>query len=545
MDKKDGAASIYFAECAAAPKGITFQTGKKGRDNYTMKPRQRACRYVRKSRDDGQGETLEETLARHIRITDSMAADRGLEITETYQEVVSGASISERPEMMRLLDDIKDGRWDIVIVVDISRLSRGDGSDQAIISNAFRLTGTKCLSDWKIYDLDDQDDLDLFEGKLQNSRIEYKAITKRMTRGVKNSVSEGYRCAVAPYGLRLVGAKRHYTLERSEFFKNYLMAMEYWHDNPNPTWHNLQKLFHDRGILSPKGNEWWSIPALEYMVLNDVYLGYSIWGVHKTESYLGDDFSERKRTVISDKPIRVEAAWQPFIDREYAAEARMRIRRMPPTEKKITNPLAGLLRCSKCGYAMGRRMYKDSGRAYFIHADWSNGTRGGCDCKSVRTDIIMDMLVDSLKATMKDQVVALDSGGAKERIAKLEADIENMRGEIERSRKSLVDAYYRLDRGVIDEVTYKRVSQIENERIERLEDSIEKARREIAATDSDKIEARIVSLREMLAALNDGSLPADKVNIILKQFIDRIEYTNYAPPRTRKNDIRLDVFLLS
>ena len=188
----------------------------------------------------------------------------------------------------------------------------------------------------------------------------------------------------------------------------------------------------------------------------------------------------------------------------------MRIRRMPPTEKKITNPLAGLLRCSKCGYAMGRRMYKDSGRAYFIHADWSNGTRGGCDCKSVRTDIIMDMLVDSLKATMKDQVVALDSGGAKERIAKLEADIENMRGEIERSRKSLVDAYYRLDRGVIDEVTYKRVSQIENERIERLEDSIEKARREIAATDSDKIEARIVSLREMLAALNDGSLPADK-----------------------------------
>ena len=83
------------------------------------------------------------------------------------------------------------------------------------------------------------------------------------------------------------------------------------------------------------------------------------------------------------------------------------------------------------------------------------------------------------------------------------------------------------------------------ERIERLEDSIEKASREIAATDSDKIEARIVSLREMLAALNDGSLPADKVNIILKQFIDRIEYTNYAPPRTRKNDIRLDVFLLS
>lgn len=164
----------------------------------------RVCRYLRKSRDDGEGESLQETLARHMRITEAMAADRGWGIDETYEEVVSGASIGDRPEMMRLMADMRDGRWDVVVVVDVSRLSRGDGSDQSRISNVFRLTGTKCLSDYRIYDLDNADDLELFERKLQSSRDEYKSITKRLRRGVDATVAEGYSAGgIEPYGLRV------------------------------------------------------------------------------------------------------------------------------------------------------------------------------------------------------------------------------------------------------------------------------------------------------------------------------------------------------
>ena len=166
----------------------------------------RVCRYLRKSRDDGEGESLQETLARHMRITEAMAADRGWGIDETYEEVVSGASIGDRPEMMRLIADMRDGRWDVVVVVDVSRLSRGDGSDQSRISNVFRLTGTKCLSDYRIYDLDNADDLELFERKLQSSRDEYKSITKRLRRGVDATVAEGYSAGgIEPYGLRRTG----------------------------------------------------------------------------------------------------------------------------------------------------------------------------------------------------------------------------------------------------------------------------------------------------------------------------------------------------
>ena len=508
--------------------------------------KKKVCRYLRRSRDDDKNETLEETLARQARMTEAMAADRALEVAETYQEVVSGASISERPEMIRLLNDIKDGRWDIVIVPDISRLSRGDGSDQSVIANAFRLTGTKCYSDWKVYDLDDQDDLELFERKLQNSRIEYKAITRRLHRGVMQSVSSGYLCGAAPYGLRVTGSRRRHVLEKDELFHNYLMAMEYCHDDPRPTWHGLQRLFHSRGIDSPKGCEWWSVTSLRYMVNNDAYLGYVVWGANKTESYLGDDFSEQKRKVASDDFIKVDAAWPPFIDRDYAIEARSRINRKSPAPKssETSNPLAGLLRCSKCGYAMSRR-FNSSGRLYFTHADFRPDMRSICNCKAARAETIMEMLVCSLEEMVKDQQVVLRDDGISDRVEKLKGDIASMRSGIERSRKSMMDAYYRLDRGIIDEAVYKGVQDNENKRIARLEESIADAEREVGTMDVGKISGRIYSLNEMVAAIRDQSLTAAQVNAILKTFIDRIEYTNFAPPRTHQNDIRLDIFLKS
>ena len=105
----------------------------------------RTCAYLRRSRDDGRNESLEEVLERQRKIVEAAAADAGVEIAKTFMEVVSGASISERPRMRELLDEVADGRWDVVCVPEISRLSRGDGSDQAIICNALRLTGTKVL----------------------------------------------------------------------------------------------------------------------------------------------------------------------------------------------------------------------------------------------------------------------------------------------------------------------------------------------------------------------------------------------------------------
>lgn len=111
-------------------------------------------KYLRKSRFDRDYAELsiEETLKRHEAILDRLAKDRGYYIAKTYYEVVSGESIAARPEIQKMLEEVSAGIYAGVIVVDLERLARGNGADQAYISQVFQFSGTKIVTPTKIYD---------------------------------------------------------------------------------------------------------------------------------------------------------------------------------------------------------------------------------------------------------------------------------------------------------------------------------------------------------------------------------------------------------
>lgn len=108
---------------------------------------EKSALYLRKSRLDveleKQGE--QETLARHKKILLELAEKRGLNVTDIYTEVVSGESIAARPEMQRLLSDIKKHKYKNVVVMEIERLARGATKDQGEVAEAFKLNARKVL----------------------------------------------------------------------------------------------------------------------------------------------------------------------------------------------------------------------------------------------------------------------------------------------------------------------------------------------------------------------------------------------------------------
>ncbi len=97
-------------------------------DEYAM--------YLRKSRADIEAELKGEgeTLARHEKMLTEVAIKRNLKIGKIYREIVSGESIEARPEMKKLLSDVKAGKWAGVLVVEVERLARGDTTDQGIVA---------------------------------------------------------------------------------------------------------------------------------------------------------------------------------------------------------------------------------------------------------------------------------------------------------------------------------------------------------------------------------------------------------------------------
>ena len=101
----------------------------------------KAAVYLRKSRME-EGLATDEVLEKHRKALYDCAAAHGIRILAEYPEVVSGESLYARPQMLRLLQDVEDGRYDAVLVMDLDRLSRGRMKDQGIILDAFRDSGT-------------------------------------------------------------------------------------------------------------------------------------------------------------------------------------------------------------------------------------------------------------------------------------------------------------------------------------------------------------------------------------------------------------------
>ena len=168
---------------------------------------ERYVQYLRKSRFDRDYAELnvEETLKRHEEILNKLAKDRGYHIAKTYYEVVSGESIAARPQVQAMLEEVNAGLYTGVLVVDLERLARGNGADQAYISQIFQFSGTKIITPSKTYDPNDEFDQEYFEFGLFMSRREYKTINRRLIRGRQSSASEGkYISSIAPYGYRRV-----------------------------------------------------------------------------------------------------------------------------------------------------------------------------------------------------------------------------------------------------------------------------------------------------------------------------------------------------
>ena len=151
------------------------------------------CIYLRKSRADKEAELAGkgETLKRHKDTLLELARSRNLVVEEIYQEVVSGDSIEARPQMKRLLNDVAQGKWDGVIVMEIERLARGDTTDQGVVTKTFVYSDTKIITPLKTYDPTDEFDQEYFEFGLYMSRREYKTIKRRLYAGMIASCKEG------------------------------------------------------------------------------------------------------------------------------------------------------------------------------------------------------------------------------------------------------------------------------------------------------------------------------------------------------------------
>lgn len=495
--------------------------------------------YLRKSRSDDPALTVEEVLARHEeRLQEWAMNNLGAKIPEEniLREVVSGETIDDRPEMLRLLSMIESPKVQAILIVEPQRLSRGDLEDAGRIIKLFRYTNTLICTPPRNYDLRDDYDRDNFERELKrgNEFLEYQK--KIMLRGREQSVKNGnFIGSIAPYGYEktvvMEGKKKCHTLKIVEEQAEVVRTVFDMYVNQNMGRVNIAKYLNDLNIKAPKGGLW-KQDTIKDMLENEHYIGKVRWNWRKTVKVVedGEVVAKRPKTEIGEYMV-YDGKQEPIVSEElfYAARDKQGRNHRAKPKTKVRNPLAGLLFC-QCGRAMSYRTYMKDGVE-------KNAPRLLCDnqtyCKtsSCLYDEIIDRVIDALEQCIEDFEIRIknnDDDSIKHH-ATLIKRLKAKQEELQKKELSQWEKY-------TEEQMPKHIFDALNEKVLKEKEEVQQALCKAAESMPERIdyEEKVFRFKDALEALKDPDVPAADKNNFLKSCIERIDYKRDKAERIKR-----------
>ncbi len=502
------------------------------------------CMYLRKSRADMDAEARGEgeSLARHESTLLSLAKNRNLSITKIYREIVSGETISARPEVQNLLHEVENGLWEGVLVMEVERLARGNTIDQGIVAQAFQTTGTKIVTPIKTYDPNNEFDQEYFEFGLFMSRREFVTINRRMQRGRIASVNEGnYLGSKPPYGydLHTTSDKRH-TLKINENQAPVVtMIFNLFTGEHLPSLlpmgcSNIANYLNEKSIPSASGGKW-TPSVVRGLLTNPVYTGKIRWNNRQTVKKVSDGIVQRHRPRAGNTPIIVQGIHPAIITDEQAQKVEKLFssnRQIPgPKPKGIPSPLVKLLRCSNCGKNMIRRPYSNKGnsRPQLIC------TTPGCPTVGSPIDMVEKVVLDALRGWMDNFKLANNKIHTPEVIKRIDDSIAIVEKKILTLNAQENKTYELLEQGIYStEVFLKRQQELSDQKADltRQLDTLNQEKNNLSQLQKGKAEI-IPNIEYVLA--NYDSANSEERNKMLRRVIDYATYTKTKRmnPRTK------------
>lgn len=508
--------------------------------------------YLRKSRKDEEAEARGEgeTLSRHLTMLTDLARRNGHTFSGVYREIVSGESISGRPEMTRLLQDVADGRWAGVYCTEIERLARGNTMDQGRVAEAFQLSHTRIITLNKQYDPDNEYDNEYFEFGLFMARREYKAINRRIQAGRKQSVTEGrYIYGRAPYGYRRIKIPdgKGYTLAIEEAEAEVVRRVYRQYADTSAGLTVIARQLREEHTPVGLNGKGWTESRLHRILTNEQYLGMIRDGKDKQIKVMEDGQIRKKRIVTRDYTL-VEGLHPAIIDRETYEACQRKLKAPRPRGDESSpgfnarqgipkndgkhrgNPLAGLIICSECGHVMRRKAA--CGRQQtriFCHTS-------GCPTVATYYDDVEQAILSTLRAWMEAAEVGEEAQLGRQTDS-AQIRLSALRREHDATEAQLGKLYDLVERGVYtDELFASRHAALTG-RLADIDRQIAEAEHEARPKYATPQQLHD-QIKTLLAAYDTAD--AAQRNRMLKQCISKVVYRKEQRGNTIKGRVIVD-----
>ena len=447
----------------------------------TQKKIWNATLYLRLSRDDGDKEESNSITGQRELLRDYIS--QRPEFREYAVRVDDGFSGStfERPSFQKMIEDVKAGRTDCIIVKDLSRFGRNYLDAGEYIEKIFPFLGVRFIAVNDNYDsLGDKkasDDLIIpFKNLINEAYCRDISVKIRSQLEIKRKNGQ------------FLGSFAAFGYLKDEQNKNKLVVDQYAADivrdifkwklegvSPQDIADALNKL----GVLSPmeykrslgmkfttsfktNAKAVWSAGTVIRILKNPIYTGVLVQGKETTPSYkvhkrITKDESEW--TVINDSHEAIISK----IDFDSVQKVlKCDTRRSP--DGKAVQLFSGMIFCGDCGASMVRKTVPAGEKKYVYYVCSAHKQSKSCSPHRMRDTILEEIVLDSLKqhisevVDMSELLEITDTAPLRTAQAqKVQRQLDKKHEEYEKLQKLLMSLYENLTDGIIDREEYTRL----------------------------------------------------------------------------------------
>lgn len=490
--------------------------------------------YLRKSRDEN-GDT-EDVLWKHRTRLVEYANKNGWQYDMYEEKIITGETLSDRPVIQKLLQEIEKYKYDAVLVIHPDRLSRGGSRDFGIISSVLKYANTYLLTPDRSYDLADTSDSMLLgiEGVISNTEL--NLIKSRFKWGKIQGVKKGRLTnGEPPFPYEKVRKITEDEKGRVRIDFDIVVNQE-----KNQVYQRIKQMYlsgmgteriafqlNRENIQSP-GNKKWSSTTIQRLLIHEFHMGKITFG----------KFEWKRKPLTGKREVvrRNEDEWivgygdyeKTKTEEEHTAilEIMSRNRKIPRRARHGVYPTSGLLTCKKCGrlmaYSRGRKEAK-TGKTYDYTKCYYHSPEGvKCPQRGVKMDenfynALFDTIINSYIDTNRIKQIKQNEEEKK----KIEEQIKQKQLELEKHENALKTAREKLEEGIFTDEDF-----LDTKR--RRQPKIIKLRKEIAELENTRFTAysqeELEKLVENFKQNWHNATTDEEKNQLLKTIVKKIYY---------------------
>lgn len=286
-----------------------------------------AALYIRLSKENGGKQTQDTVENQQILLEEFIKAQPDIEIYKTYIDNGFSGINFERPAFQKMMEDIRKGNVNCIIVKDLSRFGRNYLEMGNYLENLFPTLKIRFISitdHFDTFSLNCSDNDLVIPLKNIINEIYAKDISQKIHSALDIKKQEGkYGGGVAPYGYRKSKEKGSYEIDEEVaeivryIYKLRLQRYSYC---------KIAKILNEKGVKSPSAYRFekgivrnkqmqivgWRRDTIENILHNQVYLGNMVRGKTCSALYKG----KKRHSVPESRWIIVSKTHEPIISKE-------------------------------------------------------------------------------------------------------------------------------------------------------------------------------------------------------------------------------------